>query len=183
MCVVIVGRQWSDQILITLFSLIDFSLPQIVLNEILFFFFSIGGNYPTMRAQYHSVLGGMVFMKYWVSTTSLQLPAFEYNRRTWIHIHMWSGPVAPFKQPLIYFNKDLLIHPHVHHQHCRRMQTDRQSHTSEAVNGCFVLSYIISLDDCTEHHFYRCVFHGSRLEKSHRYKTQSPNVSVLKTMF
>lgn len=38
MFVVIVGRQWSDQILITLFSLIDFSLPQIVLNEILFFF-------------------------------------------------------------------------------------------------------------------------------------------------
>lgn len=37
MFVVIVGRQWSDQILITLFSLIDFSLPQIVLNEILFF--------------------------------------------------------------------------------------------------------------------------------------------------
>lgn len=36
--VVIVGRQWSDQILITLFSLIDFSLPQIVLTEILFFF-------------------------------------------------------------------------------------------------------------------------------------------------
>lgn len=37
MFVVIVGRQWSDQILITLFSLIDFSLPQIVSNEILFF--------------------------------------------------------------------------------------------------------------------------------------------------
>lgn len=37
MFVVIVGRQWSDQILITLSSLIDFSLLQIVLTEMFFF--------------------------------------------------------------------------------------------------------------------------------------------------
>lgn len=40
MFVVIVGRQWSDHILITVLGLIDFSLPQIVQNEILVFFFS-----------------------------------------------------------------------------------------------------------------------------------------------
>lgn len=89
MFVVIVGRQWSDHILITVLGLIDFSLPQIVQNEILvFFFFSISGNYPTIGAWYCSVLEGMVFVKYWVWATCVQQPGFEYNKHTHTHSHV-----------------------------------------------------------------------------------------------
>lgn len=117
---------WSSVIrsnINTLFSRIDFSLPQTVLNEILFsFFFSIRGHYPTMRAWCHSVLGGMVFVKY----------AFGIlvNSRLNLDIttmHLYVNPCAAdtcrhaLKQSLICFN--ILTHPHIHHKHCRQLGT------------------------------------------------------------
>lgn len=46
------------------------------------------------------------------------------------------------KQALIYFN--ILTHPHIPHARCRRLQTDRLSHTSWAVNGSFFSCYSVS---------------------------------------
>lgn len=76
----------------TLFSLIDFSLPQIVLNEISFIFFSlslssISGNYPAMSTWCRGVLDGVVFVKtrVWGSLT-----AARYGKHACVHNHMWS---------------------------------------------------------------------------------------------